>query len=599
MNRLKTLATRERKRSNPILWVLLLVTGCSFLFHHAYQANAELTPILPTLAAQSNLERLLTIDSDTLANKNPIRHLQTIQKIYRQNQHNLLWLKGYQLSDNGEHLLQQLMETSADELFDYQYHLAYIQQRLYNMQTLPREAAALDIVITDAFISYALDALSDKLLLSTNSRVNQHFQPVAFHAPNSALSQDQQDESKRNNIVRLLKDNPKPQQLGNILSKLSPPHQQYERLRKAFISYQALTNDNRWKKIPTGPIIKLGDSHPQVKMLRTLLTVYGDYPLQKNNLAQVFGSSHELSEAEQMTFDVELDQALKNFQRRHGSEKIDGKLGNDTRRLLNISPNFRVRQIALNMKRWRELPRDLGDRYLWVNMTNFTLELINQSQTELSMKVIIGKTYRKTPVITESISTLVLNPHWNVPRRIALYDILPQAKKDPTYLTTRNIKVLKGWKSKAGVNVNDINWSAMSAKNFPYRLQQQPGRGNALGDVKFVLPNDQSIYLHDTSHPGLFNRKLRTLSSGCVRVEKPLQLAQALLQTDNTRWTSKRIAKTIRGRKTQYVKLPKPVPTYLFYQTTWVDDQGEIQFRDDIYDRDQVVHSRLTQTISL
>lgn len=600
MLRVRATHIEPRQRKNPIIWVVLLVLGCSALLQQAYQANSQLTPILPKLVAQNNIERLINETSAEFVSKNPINHLQTIQKIYRHNQYNMMWLKGYSLSSNGEKLLQQLMETSADELFDYQYHLAFIQQRLYNMQTLPREAAELDIVITDAFISYALDALGDKLLLSSNSSVNQHFQRVAFHQE-STVKQQQQTKN-RENIVRLLQDNSQAVQLTDVLDKLTPPHEQYARLREAFLYYQNLVNNKRWQTISAGPILKLGDQHAHIKDLRNMLTLYGDYPLQNNQLTQLFSSPKELSHEEEISFDAELEASLKQFQARHGSEKIDGKLGEDTRRLLNISPNFRVRQIALNMKRWRELPRDLGDRYLWVNMTNFTLDLINQTQTEavseLSMKVIIGKKYRKTPVITEAISTLVLNPHWNVPRRIALYDILPLAKKDPSYLTKRNINVIKGWTTDAKVDIASIDWNKMNPKNFPYRLQQEPGRKNALGKVKFVLPNDQSIYLHDTSHPDLFQRKLRTLSSGCVRVEKPLELAKALLKTD-TQWSDKRINKTLRRNKTQYVKLPKPVPTYLFYQTAWVDNTGTLQFRDDIYERDQVVHHRLTKTISL
>ena len=601
MLRTHTTHIATRKRKNPIGWVLFLVVCCSFLLQQAYQANSQLTPILPKLVAQNNVERLINESSAELVSNNPINNLQTIQKIYRHNQYNMMWLEGYSLSSTGEQLLQQLMETSADELFDYQYHLAYIQQRLYNMQTLPREAAELDIVITDAFISYALDALGDRLMLSSNSSVNQHFQRVAFSA-DQPFTQQQQKTKNLDNLVQLLQDNPQPQQLAGVLDKLTPPYEQYARLREAFLYYQKLVNNKRWQPISAGPILKLGDQHTDIKDLRNMLALYGDYPVQNNHLTQLFSSPKELSSLEEITLDPQLEASLKQFQTRHGSEKIDGKLGTDTRRLLNISPNFRVRQIALNMKRWRELPRNLGDRYLWVNMTNFTLDLINQTQpeaiSELSMKVIIGKKYRKTPVITESISTLVLNPHWNVPRRIALYDILPLAKKDPSYLTKRNINVIKGWTSDAKVEVASIDWNKMSPKHFPYRLQQQPGRKNALGKVKFVLPNDQSIYLHDTSHPGLFKRKLRTLSSGCVRVEKPMELAKALLKTD-TQWDDKRIEKILRRNKTQYVKLPKPVPTYLFYQTAWVDNAGTLQFRDDIYERDQVVHHRLTKTISL
>jgi murein L,D-transpeptidase YcbB/YkuD len=328
-----------------------------------------------------------------------------------------------------------------------------------------------------------------------------------------------------------------------------------------------------------------------------MLSLYGDYPLQKSLLLEWFADDTPLTEEQTQTLDAPLVASLEQFQQRHGMQ-ANGKLDKKTRELLNVPPLQRIRQIALNMKRWRELPANLGDRYLWVNMTDYTLQLMNHGVRELEMKVIIGKTYRKTPALKESISTLVLNPSWNVPRRIGLYDILPQARKDQSYLTTRNIRVLESWSNPVEVPIDTIDWKNATARNFKYRFKQAPGDNNALGSVKFVIPNDMSIYLHDTSHPELFARHKRALSSGCVRVEKPMQLARALLKGKKS-WSSARIDSQMESGATQYVKLPKPVPTYLAYLTAWVDKNQLIQFRDDVYKRDQIVSDTARPSIEL
>lgn len=605
------MSTRAKHSPKTTLLALLLAIGCSLLFYKAYEANKQLQPVLPTLAAKQAMERWFEGDNPTaLLQRTPINHLDSLRHIYRNSRYQMLWFDGYQLSDNGHQLIQQLLESSADELFDYQYHLAYIQQRLHNLSTLPREVTALDALITDAFVAYMLDILNGKMALSGYSSEaledplsepsGNPLKPVSlnkevlFPTDNHSRLQQHQD------IVQLLKQNRGKDKIAKVLQGLIPQHPEYLRLRQAFNRYQKLVSDNQWLNLKQRSQLVLGDKHPQVARMRALLTQTGDYQPDTNAQEQRWSSypdSSDDTEILDQTFDLELELALKRFQARHGTQ-ADGVLGRQTRKLLNITPNYRLRQIALNMKRWRELPRDLGERYIWVNMTDYTLQLVNRGEVELDMRVIIGKEYRKTPVMTESISSLVLNPHWNVPHRIAVNDLLPQIKKDPNYLKQRRFNVYRGWNDKTPENPDSINWANLGQGNFPYRLQQKPGNGNALGRIKFIIPNDQSIYLHDTSNPQLFKRDIRTLSSGCVRLEKPFELANALIE-GSEHWSPNRLQKTIRSQKTSYVKLPESVPTYLFYQTVWVDDQDTLHFRDDIYQGDLVVHKRLSQPISL
>jgi murein L,D-transpeptidase YcbB/YkuD len=280
----------------------------------------------------------------------------------------------------------------------------------------------------------------------------------------------------------------------------------------------------------------------------------------------------------------ETVKALKHFQKRNSLNQT-GELNSKTLERLNLSPYFMAQRIALNMKRWRYLPKKMGDKYILVNMANFRLDLINQGESEMDMKVIIGREQRRTPVLAETISTVVLAPHWNVPHRIAIRDILPAAKRDETYLARHNFKIYEGWQTPAvEVSQENIDWSGFQSRTNTYRFVQASGDQNSLGNVKFVFPNDKSIYLHDTNHKELFSREMRALSSGCIRVEKPLELAHALLKGQN--WNQSLIKDTIGNSQMRPVQLKSPIPVYLMYWTTWVDESGQLQIRDDVYKRD-------------
>ncbi len=576
--------TRQKTQNIHLLITLLLIVAGSAGFYHAYQANTELTPVLPPLAAEKNLKRWLQEDTTLLQTDRPLNHLNTIQQIYARTGYRLLWVKNYKLDKSGQQLLQQLSETSADQLYDYAYHLTYIQQKLRSLPTRPKEATSLDIRLTDAFIAYADDVLSTRLHPSSLSIYPNGLTPVAYGDMQSRATRD--TDHRHNNIVDLISENVHQRTLSKVLNNMTPPHPAYQKLRQALSFYQDLSQNQAWQRLPDGPTLVAGMQHPQVPHLRKLLHLYGDYPLKRGFFSDWFNRETKLTDTEDLYFDTELEASLKQFQQRHG-QKIDGKAGPVTRALLNTSPSYRIRQIALNMKRWRELPRDLGKRHIWVNMTNYQLQLFNGDNEELAMKVIIGKAQRQTPVMQESINTVVLNPHWNVPRRITLQDILPKAKRDHSYLTQRNIRIYENWISNTPVPAEQIDWAQMNRRHFPYRLRQDPGPDNALGSIKFVLPNDESIYLHDTSHPELFAKEQRALSSGCIRVEKPLVLAKALLK--NSPWDDNQLQKILDAGKTRYLKVPHKIPTYLFYATAWVDEQGQLQLRDDIYDHDRPV----------
>ena len=204
------------------------------------------------------------------------------------------------------------------------------------------------------------------------------------------------------------------------------------------------------------------------------------------------------------------------------------------------------------------------------------------------MKVIVGRPFRKTPVFSRKMTFLVFNPYWNVPHKLAVEDLLPKQSEDPEYLQSKGFKVYADWSAGAEeLDVEEISWAELNEYNFSYRLRQQPGKLNSLGRIKFMLPNPYAVYLHDTPSRHLFDKPVRMFSSGCIRVEEPIRLANFLLH-EKQGWSETGVQEAIDSERNHAVTLPEKLPVYLIYLTTWVDDQGRAQFRDDVYGRDEL-----------
>jgi murein L,D-transpeptidase YcbB/YkuD len=274
---------------------------------------------------------------------------------------------------------------------------------------------------------------------------------------------------------------------------------------------------------------------------------------------------------------------VRRFQFRHGLV-ADAIVGRQTLAALNVTAAERAHQLAVNLERWRWLPRFFGMRHLRVNLPAFHLELIEKGERVLDMRVIVGRLLRPTPAFVGRMTYLVLNPYWEVPPRLAVLDLLPKIQKDRDYLAKNGFKVftLSGGAQR---NPAAIDWQQLGPGNFPYHLRQDPGPKNSLGRIKFIFPNKYNIYLHDTPTPELFAREQRTFSSGCIRVEKPIELAQALLR--GTQLASPTLLEAaLAGTVGEIVSLSSPVPVYLLYFTAWVEADGTRNFRPDLYKRD-------------
>jgi murein L,D-transpeptidase YcbB/YkuD len=285
-------------------------------------------------------------------------------------------------------------------------------------------------------------------------------------------------------------------------------------------------------------------------------------------------------------FGAALEAAVKRFQARHGLA-VDGIVGRKTYRALNVPVAARIRQIAVNMERWRWLPADLGERSVRVNIAGFTVDVIRHGETVLSMRAVVGTPYRKTPVFTGRMTYIDVNPTWTVPPTILKTDILPELRADPGYLAEHDMTLYAGWQADSPVvDPETIDWSTVSADAFPYRIVQAPGPTNPLGRVKFMFPNRHHVYLHDTPKRGLFEKNVRTFSSGCIRVERPVALAAELLD-GVPGWSRARIADLMAAGTRKRVRLPDPWPVHVTYTTVWRAADGTIQFRNDIYGRDK------------
>ena len=324
--------------------------------------------------------------------------------------------------------------------------------------------------------------------------------------------------------------------------------------------------------MPDGPTLKPGMRDLRVPTIAARLAATGDL---------VLGAIDETSQ----DYDEVLARAVQRFQARHGLA-TDGVLGPSTHAALAVPVAERVEQLRINLERARWVFNELNGDYVSVNIAAFRLDLVRGGNVQWTTRVVVGQPYRRTPVFKSTMRYLVFNPTWTVPSTIFLKDLLPEQRRNPEYLPSRNIDIFDA--NEARIDPATIDWAAR--RNFPFRFVQRPGPTNALGRVKFMFPNAQFVYLHDTPSRDLFSRSSRAFSSGCIRVEHPLELARQLLGPG---WTEQRIAELIAAGNTETVFLGQPIPVMLLYSTVEVDADGRVYFWPDVYARDAAVKAGL------
>lgn len=329
------------------------------------------------------------------------------------------------------------------------------------------------------------------------------------------------------------------------LARLAPRHEGYVRLRHVLASYRELAARGGWNVVPPGPSLRLGDIDARVVDLRRRLYSSNDSP----------------------QFDAALDALVRHFQSHHGIE-ADGVVGPETLRELNVSAEARVQQIAANMERWRWMPDHLGASCILVNIAAFRLDVIEGDRSVLSMKTVVGKEYTRTPFFAAQVVEVIANPWWNVPDSIATKELWPKQRRDASYFAREHMVVTRG------------------------RIRQRPGPWNALGRLKFNMPNPFNVYLHDTPSKQLFARSFRAFSHGCIRLERPLDLAVHLLR-DQPQWGAAAIEAEIAKGSERAIRLTSPQPVYVLYWTALVADDGHVEFHRDHYERDAALAAAL------
>lgn len=418
----------------------------------------------------------------------------------------------------------------------------------------PADRAGLDIVLTDSVVRLGYHLRFGKL------------DPVELD-PHWNLNRSLVDVDPVATIQAAI-DAPSLPEFARQVIQRNPFH---ARLVTALAEYRAIAATGGWPTIAPGPTIKAGMRDARVPALRVRLAATGDVEA---------GAADPADDA----YAGEIVAAVQRFQGRHGLAP-DGVVGPATLAALNVPVADRIEQIRVNLERTRWVVHELQDDFLAVNIAGFRAYLVRDGEVVWSTRAQVGQPYRRTPVFSATMSYLVFNPTWTVPPTILRGDILPALRRDPAYLASRSIDLVDD--SGMSVDPATVDWSSQSA--FPFRFVQRPGPNNALGRVKFMFPNEHFVYLHDTPSRDLFERESRAFSSGCIRIEHPLELARLLLGED---WSPERIEALLASGRTETVFLEDPIPVFLLYWTAEVD-AGRVVFRPDVYARDAAVREAL------
>jgi len=513
------------------------------LFTFVLSGGAALAQPAVTEALRGRVEALAV---EPRVDATPIADALFLMRFYESRSFRPAWDADAKL--NG--LLRALDGSRAHGLDPTDYHVDILRSYRDSRDAEPGMDIPLDILATDALARYAFHLRFGKV------------NPEAIE-PTWNFSRTLEGVNVVN-VVQGLIDAP---DIGVALRALAPQDTQYADLMQALRDYRALAQAGGWAQVPRGETLRPGMVAPRVAALRERLAAEG-YRIGAANAAP---SDPEL-------FDTDLEVAVETFQRRHGLY-VDGVVGTRSLAALNVPVDARIDQLRVNLERVRWIFRDLEARYIIANIARFRTSLIEDGEVVWSTRAVVGRPYRETPVFRASMTYLVLNPTWTVPPTILREDLLPEIRRDPDTLARRNIVVL----DTAGnvVDPADVDWNA---QGFRYMLRQDPGPNNALGRVKFMFPNPYDIYMHDTPTRDLFTRADRTFSSGCIRLENPLELAELLLR-ESGQWDRAAIDRVLADGRPQTVKLPRPLTVLLIYGTA-VSEDGEIYFLPDVYSRD-------------
>ena len=508
------------------------------------------------LFIQQRLEQLYFEEQDKIGQE-PIYAASYLLDLYRKNQFQLLWTS----QDSINQLLAAIINSAEEGLIPDDYHLKAITQYGNELKEAPSLAKAVeyDLLLSDALILLGQHKRYGKVIPREVEEKNS----LEIAAPITSPI-DIYLSAIKAGAVRA------------TLDKRSPDHQAYINLKQALTQYRKIASNGGWHQIPAGPSIKPGMRDDRIAAIRKRLAVTGDY--------------HFKATGDPAFFDDFLVAAVKSFQARHHLEP-DGVVGKTVINAMNIPVSERINQIRVNLERTRWVIHDLPSSSLIVDIAGFRLQYYHQNKLIWSSKVMVGQPFHQTPVFRSSVTYLVLNPTWTIPPDIAKNETVPHISADNQYLHKQHLRIIDS--TGAEVNPTTIPWKQYLGKHFPYTLRQDPGIDNSLGLIKFLFPNPYHVYIHDTPSKSLFGRAQRAFSHGCIRAQNPLELGKMLIANDpGNPTTVEKIDQIIASGKTTTVILKQPLPIFLMYLTTNVQD-GVVLFKPDLYSRDQGIFNAL------
>ena len=526
------------------IWLLILAGACA---PFAAVAQVVTDPVATAISAE--LDALMSPDVTTIHGAN-VALGDRLHEFYSGREFRAAWTS----AQSQQQLLTALEGAYEDGLDPADYHLPLLQQ-LSKQVTAPNAAdnlkAQYDILLTEALLRMVYHLAFGKV------------DPESFDAQwNYGRTLPVTDLSRK--IEQAIASG----SVAERLAALRPTHFFYQRLKQELARFRAIEREGGWSPFPSGSVLRPGDREARIPALRARMVLSGDLVNSAADDVQLY--------------DGPLVAAVQQFQRRTGLDS-DGVIGDATITEFNVPIAERIIQLRINLDRGRVLLHDLPEQFVVVNIAGYTVYLVRGQEVVWNARVQVGRTYRRTPLFRSDISYLVFNPTWTVPPGIIAADILPAARKDPQSITRKGLRVLDA--SGREVNPASVDWSRFRSGHIPYTLRQDPGPSNALGRVKLMFPNSYLVYLHDTPSQALFDRADRAFSSGCVRVERALELAQHVLN-DAQRWNQDAITRVIASGKIQNVTLKAKMPVLLAYWTAWVDQRGLINFRRDVYGQD-------------
>ena len=543
-------------KSRSIKKVLILIALNLIIFSHSF-AEVDLANEI----IEERIDELWTTGKLNIGYTN-IASKHWLPALYERNDFQLLWKNSQNVTD----LLNDVSKVAEEGLNPEDYHLSdllVLKLRLDESDSPdPELMADYDILLTDSLV-----------------RLCYHIQfgKVDPESLDSAWNMGLQIHKK--NPVAAIEKRLRTGSLAEGLKNIRPKIEYYYLLKAVLKKYRAIQDAGGWEPVPEGPTLKPGMTDPRIPLLRKRLSISADL---------------EGSDTESDYYDEGLKEAVMRFQYKHRLE-ADGAVGKNTYASLSIPVKQKIDQIRVNLERARWIFHKLPPDFIVVDIAGFRAYNYEGITPTWSSKVQVGKPFRKTPVFKSKIKYIVFNPTWTVPPTILQKDILPRIKKNPNYLSKMKISVID--RKGRIVDPNTVDWSKYS-KNVPYTLRQEPGPHNALGRMKFIFPNKYFIYLHDTPSRSLFTRKDRAFSSGCIRVDKKMELAELLLD-DPDKWNRESIQKVLDTNKTRRVNLPQPKPVLLLYVTVRFDENDDFIFKRDVYNRDPAVLEGLKEEFSI